>query len=137
MNNEDVFQGLGVRIRFQDPESFLKIKETLTRIGVASKKDKKLYQSCHILHKRGQYAILHFKELFILDGKTNTLVDEDVARRNTIVNLLEEWKLLEIIDTTRVEDPVAPLSQIKVLSHREKSEWSLEAKYMIGKKKVT
>jgi hypothetical protein len=85
----------------------------------------------------GQYAILHFKELFILDGKTNALVDEDIARRNSIVNLLEEWKLLEIIDTTRVEDPVAPLSQIKVLSHREKSEWALEAKYMIGKKKVT
>ena len=113
---------------------FLKIKETLTRIGISSRKEKKLYQSCHILHKQGRYSILHFKELFILDGKKDTFADEDKARRNTIVNLLEEWGLVNVIDTDNAQDPIAPLNQIKILSHKEKGNWILEAKYNIGKK---
>jgi len=132
---QDIFRGVGVEIILPSPDNFLKIKETLTRVGIASKKDKKLYQSCHILHKQGRYSILHFKELFILDGKENNLTDDDIARRNTIVNLLEEWKLLEVLDSSRIEDPIAPLSQIKILSHKEKAEWSLESKYNIGKKR--
>jgi hypothetical protein len=132
---KDLFRGVGVEITLPNPDNFLKIKETLTRIGIASKKEKKLYQSCHILHKQGYYAILHFKELFILDGKENSFAEEDKARRNTIINLLEEWGLLEIVDASKTEDPVAPLSQIKILSHKEKSAWTLEPKYNIGKKK--
>lgn len=124
-----------VEVTLPSQDSFLKVKETLTRIGVASKKDKILYQSCHILHKQGRYYIVHFKELFILDGKTNTLSDEDRARRNTIVNLLEEWGLVKTIRPEDVQDPVSPLSQIKVLPYKEKDEWSLVAKYSIGKKK--
>ena len=124
-----------VEVTLPSQDSFLKVKETLTRIGVASKKDKILYQSCHILHKQGRYYIVHFKELFILDGKTNTLSDEDMARRNTIVNLLEEWGLVKAVNAEKVQDPVAPLSQIKVLPHKEKDEWSLVAKYSIGKRK--
>jgi hypothetical protein len=133
--DKDIFRGVGVEINIQSPDNFLKIKETLTRIGIASKKDKKLYQSCHILHKQGRYAILHFKELFILDGKENTLVDEDIARRNTIINLLEEWNLLEVLDVSQVDELTAPLSQIKILSHKEKGEWELLQKYNIGKKR--
>lgn len=133
--NEDIFRGVGVEITLPEPDNFLKIKETLTRIGIASRKEKKIYQSCHILHKKGRYSILHFKELFILDGKENNFGDEDLGRRNTIVNLLEEWGLLEIVDSSKVEDPVSPLNQIKILSHKEKSEWTLESKYNIGKKK--
>jgi len=133
--DKDIFRGCGVEINLPSPDNFLKVKETLTRIGIASKKDKIVYQSCHILHKQGRYAILHFKELFILDGKENTFSDEDTARRNTIINLLEEWGLVEVIDTSEIEDPVAPLSQIKILSHKEKSEWSLVTKYNIGKKR--
>ena len=132
---KDLFRGVGVEITLPNHDNFLKIKETLTRIGIASKKEKKLYQSCHILHKQGHYAILHFKELFILDGKENSFAEEDKARRNTIINLLEEWGLLEIVDASKTEDPVAPLSQIKILSHKEKSAWTLEPKYNIGKKK--
>lgn len=132
---EDIFQGVGVEIELPIPENFLKIKETLTRIGIASRKDKKLYQSCHILHKQGRYVILHFKELFIIDGKENNFTDEDKGRRNTIVNLLEEWDLVKILDSSKVQDPVAPLSHIKVLSHKEKNQWELESKYNIGKKK--
>jgi hypothetical protein len=132
---EDIFRGVGVEITLPKPDNFLKIKETLTRIGIASRKEKKIYQSCHILHKQGRYAILHFKELFILDGKENNFVEEDKARRNTIINLLEEWDLLKVIDSVQIEDPVAPLSQIKILSHKEKGEWALESKYNIGKKK--
>jgi Bacteriophage translational regulator len=124
-----------VEVTLPSQDSFLKVKETLTRIGVASKKDKILYQSCHILHKQGRYYIVHFKELFILDGKTNTLSDEDMARRNTIVNLLEEWGLVKSVDAEKVQDPVAQLSQIKVLPYKEKDEWSLVAKYSIGKRK--
>lgn len=133
--DQNIFRGVGVEINLPSPDNFLKVKETLTRIGIASKKDKKIYQSCHILHKQGRYAILHFKELFILDGKENNFSEEDKARRNTIVNLLEEWNLLEVIDTSSVEDPIAPLSQIKILSHKEKANWVLETKYNIGKKR--
>jgi hypothetical protein len=132
---KDLFRGVGVEITLPNPDNFLKIKETLTRIGIASKKEKKLYQSCHILHKQGHYSILHFKELFILDGKENTFADEDRARRNTIINLLEEWDLLKIVNPEKSEDPVAPLSQIKILSHKEKDGWILEPKYNIGKRK--
>jgi hypothetical protein len=124
-----------VEVELPSQDSFLKVKETLTRIGVASKKDKILYQSCHILHKQGKYYIVHFKELFILDGKANTLGVEDRARRNTVVNLLEEWGLVKTIKPEVVQDPVAPLSQIKVLPHKEKDEWTLTAKYTIGKRK--
>jgi hypothetical protein len=124
-----------VEVELPNDESFLKVKETLTRIGIASKKDRKLYQSCHILHKQGKYYIVHFKELFMLDGKVNNFDDEDKARRNTIVNLLEEWGLIKVTDATKTEDPVAPLSQIKILPYKEKSEWELVAKYSIGKKK--
>lgn len=131
---KDLFRGVGVQIRLPDSDSFLKIKETLMRIGISSKKENKLYQSCHILHKRGNYAILHFKELFILDGKNDTFSDEDLARRNTIVNLLEEWNLLEIIDPSQTEEPTAPLSQIKIISFKEKDNWELVAKYNVGKK---
>ena len=134
MQTEDIFKGVGVEIRLPTPDSFLKVKETLTRIGISSRKEKKLYQSCHILHKQGRYSILHFKELFILDGKNNTFTDEDRARRNTIVNLLEEWDLIEVVDPKQSQDPVAPLNQIKILSHKEKDNWILEAKYNIGKK---
>lgn len=132
---EDIFHGVGIEIELPNPDNFLKIKETLTRIGIASRKEKKLYQSCHILHKQGRYVILHFKELFILDGKENNFTDEDKGRRNTVVNLLEEWELLKVVDGDNVQDPIAPLSHIKVLSHKEKSQWELCSKYNIGKKK--
>lgn len=132
---QDLFRGVGIEIFLPQNDNFLKVKETLTRIGVASRKNKKLYQSCHILHKQGKYAILHFKELFILDGKENTFSEEDEARRNTIVNLIEEWGLIEVVDAEKAQDPIAPLNQIKVLSHKEKSQWELTPKYMIGKRK--
>lgn len=124
-----------VEVELPNDESFLKIKETLTRIGIASRKDKKLYQSCHILHKQGKYYIVHFKELFMLDGKIDNFSDEDRGRRNTIVNLLEEWGLIKAVNSSQTQDPVAPLSQIKILPHKEKEEWDLVAKYSIGKKK--
>lgn len=141
--NNNLFRGLGVEIELLVPDNFLKIKETLTRIGIASRKDQILYQSCHILHKKdkttedekSRYAILHFKELFILDGKENTLDDEDIARRNTIANLLEEWNLLKVVKPELIEDPVAPLSKIKILAHKEKNNWKLESKYTVGNKK--
>lgn len=134
MNSEDIFKGVGIEVSLPTPDSFLKVKETLTRIGISSRKEKKLYQTCHILHKQGRYAILHFKELFILDGKKDTFIEEDASRRNTIVNLLEEWDLVSVIQTEKAQDPVAQLNQIKILSHKEKSNWTLEAKYNIGKK---
>lgn len=134
MQTENIFKGVGVEIKLPSPDNFLKVKETLTRIGISSRKEKKLYQSCHILHKQGRYSILHFKELFILDGKNNTFTDEDKARRNTIVNLLEEWDLIEVINPEESQDTVAPLNQIKILSHKDKDNWILEAKYNIGKK---
>ena len=134
MNSEDIFKGVGIEISLPSPDSFLMIKETLTRIGISSRKEKKLYQTCHILHKQGRYSILHFKELFILDGKVDTFAEEDEARRNTIVNLLEEWGLVAIVHVDSSKEPVAQLNQIKIISHKEKSNWTLEAKYNIGKK---
>jgi hypothetical protein len=130
----DIFKGVGIEVELPTQDSFLKIKETLTRIGISSRKEKKLYQSCHILHKKGRYAILHFKELFILDGKHNTLTEEDISRRNTIVNLLEEWELVKIVDPSKAKDPIASLNQIKIISFKEKNDWDLTVKYNIGKK---
>jgi len=124
-----------VEVTLKTAEDFLKIRETLTRIGVASRRDKVLFQSCHILHKQGRYYIVHFKELFALDGKPTNFSDEDKARRNTIANLLAEWELISIVDSNRTKDPVAPLNQIKILSHKEKNDWQLEVKYNIGKKR--
>ena len=124
-----------VEIELPNDENFLKVKETLTRIGIASRKDRKLYQSCHILHKKGKFYLIHFKELFMLDGKIDNFSDEDKARRNTIANLLEEWDLLTIVDPEKTEDPVAPMSQIKILPFKEKDNWELVTKYNIGKKR--
>jgi hypothetical protein len=121
-----------LEVGLKEPDDFLKVRETLSRIGVASRKERKLYQSCHILHKQGRYYIVHFKELFALDGKNTNLSENDIARRNTIANLLKDWGLVNMIGDATV---VAPLSQIKVLSFREKNEWTLETKYNIGKKK--
>ena len=121
-----------LEVGLKEPDAFLKIRETLSRIGVASRKERKLYQSCHILHKQGRYYIVHFKELFALDGKQTNLSDNDVARRNTIANLLRDWGLVTIMGSA---EPVAPLSQIKIISFKEKSEWILETKYNIGKKR--
>ena len=123
-----------LEVTLNEPDDFLKVRETLTRIGIASRKDKKLFQSCHILHKQGRYFIVHFKELFLLDGKKATLEEGDVARRNTITQLLSDWGLVNFIDKSKVEDK-APLRQIKVVSFREKNEWELCTKYNIGKKK--
>ena len=122
-----------LEVTIKQPDDFLKVRETLTRIGVASRKDKTLFQSCHILHKQGKYYITHFKELFALDGKKSTLTSNDIERRNTIAVLLQDWNLIDIVDKTRVENK-APLSQIKVLPFKEKKEWTLSAKYNIGKK---
>ena len=119
-----------LEVGLKEPDDFLKVRETLSRIGVASRKERKLYQSCHILHKQGRYFIVHFKELFALDGKKTNLSMNDIARRNTIANLLKDWGLVELVGNA---DEVAPLSQIKVLSFSEKSEWILETKYNIGK----
>ena len=121
-----------LEVGLNEPDDFLKVRETLSRIGVASRKERKLYQSCHILHKQGRYYIVHFKELFALDGKKTNLSENDIARRNTIANLLKDWGLINILG--EVTD-VAPLSQIKVLSFNEKNEWTLETKYNIGKKR--
>lgn len=129
----DVEDLLEVKLKSED--DFLKVKETLTRIGVASRKDKTLYQSCHILHKRGKYYIVHFKELFALDGKSTDFEDNDMGRRNAIARLLQEWDLIEIVNQERSEAPLAPLSQIKIISYREKDDWTLTAKYNIGKKR--
>lgn len=124
-----------VEVTIEKEDDFLKIRETLTRIGVASRKDKTIYQSCHILHKQGRYYIVHFKELFALDGKPTNFGDEDRGRRNTIANLLAEWGLIKLVEPMKSSEPLAPLSQIKILPHREKNEWNLVAKYNIGKKK--
>ena len=122
-----------LEVQLKEPDDFLKVRETLTRIGVASRKDKKLFQSCHILHKQGRYFIVHFKELFALDCKEANLTDNDIERRNTIAQLLGDWGLIAIINDT-VAEKKAPLSQIKVLSFKEKGDWDLQAKYNIGKK---
>ena len=121
-----------LEVTLKQPDDFLKVRETLSRIGVASRKEKKLYQSCHILKKKGKYYIVHFKELFALDGKNTNLSENDIARRNTIVNLLNDWGLVNVVGNA---EPSAPLSQIKVISFKEKSEWLLETKYNIGKKR--
>ena len=126
-----------IEVNLEKEDDFLKVRETLTRIGVASRKDKKLYQSCHILHKKGRYYIVHFKELFGLDGKPSNFAEGDIARRNTIVNLLVEWKLISVVDDAKIAEPIAPLSQIKILPHKDRNEWELVAKYNIGKKKVS
>lgn len=124
-----------VEISLTQPDDFLKVRETLTRIGVASRKEKKIYQSCHILHKQGRYYIVHFKELFALDGKATNLSLNDVQRRNRIIKLLYDWGLICVIDESKIED-IAPLNQIKVLAFKEKDEWILESKYNIGRKRV-
>lgn len=122
-----------LEVGLKEPDDFLKVRETLSRIGVASRKNKTLFQSCHILHKQGKYYIVHFKELFALDGKDTNISENDIARRNTIANLLSDWGLINVVSKSVVE--AAPLSQIKVISFKEKNEWSLETKYNIGKKK--
>ena len=123
-----------VEVNLKEPDDFLKVRETLTRIGVASRKEKKLFQSCHILHKKGQYYIVHFKELFALDGERANLSENDVQRRNRIIKLLSDWGLVEIVKEDNITE-AAPLSQIKVIAYKEKGDWSLESKYNIGKKK--
>ena len=125
-----------VECTLKEPDDFLKIRETLTRIGVASRKDKTLYQSCHILHKQGRYFIVHFKELFALDGKPTNFSENDQARRNTITNLLSEWGLIVLVDSEKTAELVVPLNQLKILAYKEKEEWTLTAKYNIGNKKV-
>ena len=125
-----------VECTLAEPDDFLKIRETLTRIGVASRKDKTLYQSCHILHKQGRYYIVHFKELFILDGKPTNFSENDQARRNTIANLLVEWNLIKLVNSEQTSTLVVPLNQLKILAYKEKEEWVLTAKYNIGNKKV-
>lgn len=121
-----------VEVTLKNPEDFLKVKETLSRIGLASKKENTLYQSCHILHKQGKYYIVHFKELFLLDGKTADLSEGDIARRNRIINLLDEWELIEQVDLDKTETPEAPLNQIKIIPFKEKGNWNLVTKYTIG-----
>lgn len=135
MSEVDIFNGYGILITLKEPDDFLKVKETLTRIGIASKKEKILYQSCHILHKQGQYAIMHFKELFAMDHKPTDISDSDLARRNTVANLLHDWGLLTLIDPNSTLDPPPIfMSQIKIISHGEKRDWQLVPKYAIGKK---
>ena len=124
-----------VEVTLKEKDDFLKVKETLTRIGVASRKEKTLYQSCHILHKQQKYYVVHFKELFALDGKPYNFGDTDIARRNTIANLLSEWELLTLVNPLKTEEPILPLNQLKIISFSEKSEWTLTPKYNIGKKK--
>ena len=133
---DDIFNGKGVEILLGEEDDFLKIRETLTRIGVASRKDKTLYQSCHILHKQGRYSIVHFKELFELDGKPSNFSDEDKGRRNVIAKLLEDWGLIKLVNPESVKSPISPLSQIKILPFKEKNDWELVAKYNIGRRKV-
>ena len=123
-----------VEVTLVEQDDFLKVRETLTRIGVSSRKEKVLYQSCHILHKQGRYYIVHFKELFALDGKLSTITENDVQRRNAIANLLEEWGLIKIVNYDIVEHNMAPIHQIKIISFKEKDDWELIAKYNIGKK---
>jgi len=131
MSDDNIFSNKGIEVTLPKEDDFLKIRETLTRIGIASKKDNTLYQSCHILHKKGKYAIVHFKELFELDGKETNFSDNDKERRNAIAKLLQEWGLVEILSPI---EKSAPISQIKILPHKEKKDWNLVAKYNIGKK---
>ena len=131
MDETDLIQDL-VEITFPEKDDFLKIRETLSRIGVASRKEKELFQSCHILHKKGKYYIVHFKELFKLDGKQTNFDESDIGRRNTIIDLLRQWNLVKVLNPQQILDPRAPLSQIKVIPYREKNEWKLTQKYSIG-----
>ena len=124
-----------VEVALKQDEDFLKVRETLTRIGIASRRDRKLYQSCHILHKQKRYFIVHFKELFALDGKPSNFSEEDEARRNTIANLLDQWGLVKLLNREIIEQNMAPISHVKILSHKEKDEWILESKYNLGKKR--
>jgi hypothetical protein len=124
-----------VEVKIAEEEDFLKIKETLTRIGVASRKEKKLYQSCHIFHKQGKYYIVHFKEMFAIDGKPSNFSEEDKGRRNKIVELLQDWGLLKVVEFNRIKEPLASMSQIKIINHKEKNDWTLETKYNMGRKK--
>jgi hypothetical protein len=127
---------VGVEVKLSSPDDFLKVKETLTRIGVASKKEKTLWQTCHILHKQGRYFIVHFKEMLQLDGVLVDFDESDVARRNTIANLLDQWNLVTLVDKKASETPVAPIREIKILPFKEKDEWSLVPKYTMGKKRA-
>jgi hypothetical protein len=131
-NTEDIFEGYGVEVSLKHEDDFLKVKETLTRIGVSSRKEKKLYQSCHILHKRGRYAILHFKELLALDGLETDTSENDIARRNTIVKLLSEWGLITPLDNKYTNNQLS-IAQLKIIPYKEKKEWELIPKYHIGK----
>jgi hypothetical protein len=124
-----------VEVKIAEEEDFLKIKETLTRIGVASRKERKLYQSCHIFHKQGKYYIVHFKEMFTIDGKPSNFSEEDKGRRNKIIQLLQEWNLLKVVEPEKIIEPIASMSQIKIINHKEKDDWTLEAKYNMGRKK--
>ena len=130
---EDIFEGLGVEVKLNKEEDFLKVKETLTRIGVSSNTEKKLYQSCHILHKRGRYAIMHFKEMFVLDGLESDMSTDDLGRRNTVVKLLTEWGLINPLDSKKYAEPQLSLARLKIIPHKEKKEWTLVPKYHIGK----
>ena len=133
-NNDELVKNL-VEITFHEKDDSIKIRETLSRIGVASRKDKELFQSCHILHKRGKYYITHVKELFKLDGKPTSIDEGDIGRRNTLVNILEQWKLVSVVDKSMIVEPTAPLSQIKIIPFKEKTEWKLTTKYSIGSTK--
>ena len=124
-----------VEVKLNAPDDFLKVREPLTRIGIASRKEKTIFQSCHILHKQGKYYIVHFKELFALDGKTTNFTENDTARRNSIANLLSEWELISLVDSDKSAEPTVPLSQLKILSFKEKDEWDLTPKYNIGNKR--
>jgi len=132
MEPEDIFDGLGVEVKLKNKDDFLKVCETLTRMGVSSKKEKKLYQSCHILHKRGRYAIMHFKELLDLDGLETDISDTDIGRRNLIVKLLVDWGLIEAIDSDEYKEPQLSLAQLKIIPYKQKKEWELVPKYHIG-----
>lgn len=134
MDRENITNGLGVEILLAEPNDFLKIKETLQRIGIASKKDKTLWQSCHLLHKKGRYWIMMFKELFLLDGKASNFTEEDKARRNTITKLLAEWQLLTVVNPEQIKEPTTTLANIKIIPYKDKKNWTLLAKYTIGNK---
>ena len=134
--NDTLIQAM-VEVTLKEPDDFLKVRETLTRIGIASRKEKTLFQSCHILHKQGKYYIVHFKELFALDGKTTNFTENDTARRNSIANLLAEWELISLVESDKSAEPTVPLSQLKILSFKEKDEWDLTPKYNIGNKRDT
>jgi hypothetical protein len=132
--NDTLIQAM-IEVKLDEPDDFLKVRETLTRIGIASRKEKTLFQSCHILHKQGKYYIVHFKELFALDGKTTNFTENDQARRNSIANLLAEWELISLVEPDKSAEPTVPLSQLKILSFKEKDEWDLTPKYNIGNKR--